>query len=62
MTPKYCIWRPTSTDPWRVYGTRRYYLPNKIDLPVVAHRIVPWVGDDYHHALRECRRLNADRR
>ena len=54
MTPRYFLWRQTDREPWRVHNVRRWY-------PAGGEYAV-WRGDDYRSALKECKKLNTERK
>lgn len=65
-TPRYFIWRPTDREPWRIYSTKRHYHPTEMERLFGPHgaKVEPpaWQGDDYQTAVRECKRLNQERK
>lgn len=66
MTPRYFIWRESNNTFWRVYGIKRHRNPTEMELlfGLYGAMVIPaaWDGDDYQEAVKECKRLNAERR
>lgn len=63
MTPKYFIWRLTDCEPWQVQRTRGLYSQDqRVIISLDLGMLSAWDSNDYEATVRECKRLNAERK